>query len=130
MHLAEQRHEERRLARASRADDEVDLAAAEEDLAVDAEHEYAGESASGSGRGTLHGAGGPGERGIPDTNDVLARLGDEPSHREGGCGDDRRFGVLVDELSLGVDEVSYELRVALERNRHCRGSRRCARSQQ
>ena len=130
MHLAEQRHEERRLARASRADDEVYLAAAEKDLVIDVEHKCAGDDASGGGRGALRGVGVPGEGGIPDTDAVLVRLGNELSPGEGSCVDDRRFGVLVNELSLGVDNVSDELRVALKRNRHRRGSHRCARSRQ
>ena len=100
VHLAEERHEKRRLARAGRTDDEVDLAAAEEDLVVHAEYERAAAGAPGSGRSALRRVRGPGEGGVPDTDAVLVRLGD--GRGKEGLLSNRGLGVLVNELGLEI----------------------------
>ena len=98
VHLSEQRHEQRGLARTRRPNDEVDLPALEEDLVVDPEDERSPARASGR-----DGDGGrvcrPGEGRVANADGVLQLVGNRSCEDLSGVRL-RGFSVLVDELGL------------------------------
>ena len=106
MHLAEKRHQERSLARASGPNDEVDLPAAEEHLVVDGEHERAPTRTARSDDRALGRVRSPGEGCVPDADAVLVRLG----NRRGKEGSLRsRLGVFINKLGLKRYKFSNEI---------------------
>ena len=98
MHLPEQRHQERRLAGTRRAHDEIDLAAAEVHLIVNAQDKGAPARAARRHVGRRGGVSGPSEGRMPNADCVLM-LFRSRRPREGNSFR-RRFCELIDELSL------------------------------
>ena len=97
MHFAEQRHEERRFAGSSGADNQVQLPALEEELLIYVKHERPLATASGSDR-QLDRVVRPGERCIAESDSacMFFRNGRAQDH----CGFGLGFGELVDKLGL------------------------------
>ena len=106
VHLAEKRHQERSLARASGADDEVDLPAAEEHFVIDGEHECAPLRAARSCNRALGRVRSPGEGRVPDADAILVRLGNGRG-KEGSLRS--RLGVFINKLGLKRYKFSNEI---------------------